>query len=231
MKSDVPQPRVLVIDDEPQIRRLLRLTLEPAGFAVFEAEGGGPGLAECAHCRPDIVVLDLGLPDLPGLEVLRRLREWNQAPVLILSVQGQEDAKIAALDAGADDYLTKPFGAGELLARLRVLLRRSQPAEAVSVIRFGKVEVDLVRRIVTREGQELALTEKEYALLRLLLIHRGKVITHRQILREIWGPQAEEQTHYLRVYMDRLRRKVEEQPKQPKFLRTALGVGYRFTGE
>ena len=222
---------MLVVDDEIQIRRLLRVTLEAGGFAVRDCDCGQVGLSEIAFRRPDAVVLDLGLPDVPGAVVLRRLREWSQVPVLVLSVLGHEDDKVAALDAGADDYLTKPFNGRELLARLRVMLRRAQPDDGISVVRFGAIEVDLARRMVTKRGGEVPLTAKEYALLRLLVSHRGKVLTHRQILRDVWGPNAEEQTHYSRVYMDRLRRKLEDNPKRPKFLKTALGVGYRFAGD
>ena len=231
MSTDTFQPDVLVIDDEVQIRRLLRVTLEGAGFRVREAEGGGPGLAEAATKRPDAIILDLGLPDVPGIEVLKRLREWSRLPVLILSVRGQEADKIEALDAGADDYLSKPFGGGELLARLRAMLRRVQSPEEESNARFGDVEVDFARRVVTKAGAVVKLTPKEYALLRLLLLHRGKVITHRQILRELWGPKAEEQTQYLRVYMTHLRQKLEDEPNQPKYFRTESGIGYRFSGE
>jgi two-component system, OmpR family, KDP operon response regulator KdpE len=231
MSTEGPRLEILVIDDEVQIRRLLRVTLEAAGYAVREADTGQVGLNEAAYRRPDALILDLGLPDLPGVEVLQRLREWSTVPVLILSVRGAEGDKIAALDAGADDYLTKPFGSGELLARLRVLLRRAQPPEETGVVTFGAVEVDLTRRLVTRNGAEVRLTAKEYAILRLLLAHRGKVITHRQVLREIWGPKAEDQTHYLRVYMAHLRQKLEDEPNQPKFFRTEAGIGYRFTGE
>ncbi len=229
MNPSAPQPEALVIDDEVQIRRLLRVTLEAAGYTVREADAGQIGLNEVAFRRPDVVILDLGLPNLPGVEVLKRLREWTQVPVLILSVRGEEPDKVAALDAGADDYLTKPFASGELLARLRVMLRRVQAAEEPGPIRFGNVEVDLTRRTVTRNGAEVRLTAKEYALLRLFLIHRGKVITHGQVLREIWGPKAGEQTHYLRVYMARLRQKLEDEPNQPRYFRTEAGIGYRFT--
>src|SRR5471032_2912479 len=211
MTSGATKPDLLVIDDEVQIRRLLRLTLESAGYRVREAETGALGLNEAAGQPPDAIILDLSLPDLGGLDVLRRLREWSHLPVLILSVSGDQANKIAALDAGADDYLTKPFGGGELLARVRVLLRRAQPASEVSVVHFGDVEVDFTRRAVSRAGAEVRLTAKEYALLRLLLQHRGKVLTHRQILRELWGPKAEEQTHYLRVYMAHLRQKLEDE--------------------
>lgn len=231
MSAETPKSDVLVIDDEVQIRRLLKVTLEAAGYAVREAETGQLGLSEIAFRKPAAVVLDLGLPDMSGVEVLKRLREWSQVPVLILSVLGQEENKIAALDAGADDYLTKPFSGGELLARVRVMLRRTQIEAGVTVLRFGTVEVDLSKRVVTKAGQELALTAKEYALLRLLIQHRGKVLTHRQLLRDVWGPKSEEQTHYLRVYIDRLRRKLEDEPTRPKYLKTALGVGYRLVGD
>jgi two-component system KDP operon response regulator KdpE len=224
-------PEVLVIDDEVQIRRLLRVTLEGAGFRVREAEGGQLGLVEAATKRPDAIILDLGLPDLSGIEVLKRLREWSRLPVLILSVRGQEADKIEALDAGADDYLSKPFGGGELLARLRAMLRRVQTKEEESGVSFGDVEIDFARRVVTKAGTALKLTPKEYGLLRLLVLHRGKVITHRQILRELWGPKAEEQTQYLRVYMTHLRQKLEDNPNQPRFFRTESGIGYRFSGE
>jgi two-component system KDP operon response regulator KdpE len=227
--TDAPfPPEVLVIDDEVQIRRLLRVTLEGAGFRVREAEGGELGLVEAATKRPDAIILDLGLPDVPGLEVLKRLREWSRLPVLILSVRGQEADKIEALDAGADDYLGKPFGGGELLARLRAMLRRVQTQDEQSGVSFGDVEIDFARRVVSKAGAAIKLTPKEYGLLRLLVLHRGKVITHRQILRELWGPKAEEQTQYLRVYMTHLRQKLEDDPNQPKFFRTETGIGYRF---
>jgi two-component system KDP operon response regulator KdpE len=231
MSADTFHPEVLVIDDEVQIRRLLRVTLEGAGFRVRETDGGELGLAEAATKRPDAVILDLGLPDLPGIEVLKRLREWSRLPVLILSVRGQEADKIEALDAGADDYLSKPFGGGELLARLRAMLRRVQSPEEEAAMRFGDVEIDFARRVVTKAGAMVKLTPKEYGLLRLLVLHRGKVITHRQILRELWGPKAEEQTQYLRVYMTHLRQKLENNPNQPRFFRTETGIGYRFNEE
>jgi two-component system KDP operon response regulator KdpE len=228
MTASAAKPDILIVDDEVQIRRLLRLTLESAGYRVREAETGALGLNEAAVQRPDAIVLDLSLPDLGGLEVLRRLREWSQIPVLILSVRGGEADKIAALDAGADDYLTKPFGGGELLARIRVLLRRAQPAGEVSIARFGDVEVDFTKRTVMRAGADLHLTVKEYALLRLLLQHRGKVVTHRQLLRDVWGPGHEEDTHYLRVHMANLRKKLEPTAAAPHFLKTESGIGYRF---
>ena len=225
------QPEVLVIDDEVQIRRLLNLTLTAGGYRVREAETGQLGLNEIAVRKPDAIVLDLSLPDMGGLDVLRRIREWSQIPVLILSVRGEESDKIAALDAGADDYLTKPFGGGELLARIRVMLRRTQPATEASIVCFGDVEVDFTKRTVNKAGADAHLTVKEYALLRLLLQHRGKVLTHRQLLREIWGPQHEEDTHYLRVHMANLRKKLEPSPDQPQFLKTDSGIGYRFAAE
>jgi two-component system KDP operon response regulator KdpE len=231
MTTEVSKPEVLVVDDETQIRRLLRFTLEDAGYAVREADTGHAGLVAAAHQLPDAIILDLGLPDLPGIEVLKRLREWSPLPVLILSVFGQEGSKIAALDAGADDYLTKPFGGGELLARLRALLRRIKLPEISSAVRFGNIEVDLVRRRVTKDGRKVKLTEKEYALLRLLVSHRDKVLTHRQLLSELWGPKEEGQTHYLRVFMMRLRRKLEDEPDAPKYLQTESGIGYRLVSD
>jgi two-component system KDP operon response regulator KdpE len=231
MSAVAAKPDLLVIDDEVQIRRLLRLTLESAGYRVREAETGALGLNEAAVLRPDAIILDLSLPDLGGLEVLRRLREWSHIPVLILSVRGDETDKIAALDAGADDYLTKPFGGGELLARMRVLLRRAQPSGEVSIVRFGDVEVDFTKRTVTRAGADLHLTVKEYALLRLLLQHRGKVVTHRQLLRDVWGPGHEEDTHYLRVHMANLRKKLGAGSDAARALKTESGIGYRLAGE
>jgi len=224
-----PAPIVLIIDDEVQIRRLLRLSLEGAGYRVFEAGDGASGLKEAANRQPEAVILDLGLPDMGGREVLKRLREWSKAPVLILTVRSEEEEKIAALDAGADDYLTKPFSGGELLARLRAIQRRTVTGEDGPVLEFGNVQVDLGKRLVTKKGREVKLTAKEYALLRLLVVHRGKVLTHRHLLREVWGPNAERQTHYLRVFMTHLRQKVEDEPSRPKFLRTESGIGYRLT--
>jgi two-component system KDP operon response regulator KdpE len=221
------QPSILVIDDEVQIRRLMRFALEGGGYRVLEAATGQLGLSEAAAAQMDGVVLDLGLPDMDGTAVVRRLREWSKVPVLILSVRAGEEDKISALDAGADDYLTKPFSTRELLARLRALLRRTQPAPGSAVVAFGEIEVDLTSRLVRRGGAEVKLTSKEYALLSLLVQHRGRVITHRQILRELWGPHAEESTHYLRVQMTHLRKKLEAVPQQPRHLKTESGIGYR----
>jgi two-component system KDP operon response regulator KdpE len=219
--------KVLVIDDEPQIRRLLRLTLEADKYTVREADDGRMGLIEAAGFRPDLIVLDLSLPDMPGQEVLRCLREWTEVPVLILSVSTGKYEKITTLDSGADDYLTKPFDSWELLARLRVLTRRHHsPAESV-ILNFGSVKVNLGAHIVTKDDKEVSLTAMEYALLRLMITNRGKIVMHKQILRELWGPRFENHTNYLRVYMRRLRQKLEENPEQPKFLTTVSGFGYR----
>lgn len=217
----------LVIDDEVQIRRLLRLTLEAHGYKVFEAATGQEGLQEAAQHRPEIVLLDLGLPDLDGVTILKRLREWSEVPVLVLSVRDREEDKIAALDAGANDYITKPFSTGELLARLRVAQRQVRPAAELAIFRSGDLQVDLTARVVTVKGGEVKLTATEYALLRLFVRHAGKVLTHRQILREVWGPAAVEQTHYLRVYLAHLREKLEASPAQPRLFITEPGVGYR----
>lgn len=221
----------LVIDDEPQIRRLLRVTLEANGYQVFDAATGQEGIVQAAQRRPEIILLDLGLPDLDGVTVLKRLREWSRVPVVVLSVRDREGDKIAALDNGADDYVTKPFSSGELLARLRAAQRHAQPSPEMTVFRIGQIEVDLTARVVKRKGHEVKLTATEYSLLRLLVQHAGKVLTHGQILREIWGPNYVGQTHYLRVYMAHLREKLEENPSQPEFLITEPGVGYRLLAE
>jgi two-component system KDP operon response regulator KdpE len=220
-------PVALVIDDEPQIRRLLRVTLESNGYRVFDAATGQDGVVQAAQRRPEVVLLDLGLPDLEGVEVLKRLREWSRVPVIVLSVRDREDDKVAALDAGADDYVTKPFNSGELLARVRAALRHAQPAQELAVFRSGILEVDLAARVVRLGGKEIRLTATEYSLLRLFVQHAGKVLTHRQILREVWGPTYVEQTHYLRVYMAHLREKLEANPAQPERFITEPGVGYR----
>ena len=217
----------LVIDDEIQIRRLLRITLEANGYKVLDAASGKEGLVEAATRRPHIVILDLGLPDMEGVSVLKRLREWSRVPVVVLSVRDRDEDKIAALDAGADDYVTKPFSTPELLVRLRVALRHAQPAEEEVVFHIGDLEVDLADRRVTVKGQDVRLTATEYSLLRLLIRHAGRVLTHRQILKEVWGPNAAEQTHYLRVYMARLREKIEPVPSRPALLITEPGIGYR----
>ncbi len=227
MSPERPNQVALVIDDEVQIRRLLRLSLEANGYRVFEAVNGQTGLAEAAQRRPEIVVLDLGLPDMDGVAVLKRLREWSNVPVIVLSVRDREEDKIAALDNGADDYLTKPFSTGELLARLRVAQRHAQPPLDTAVFQTGNLEVDLTSRTVKVKGKQIKLTATEYALLQLFVRHAGKVLTHRQILKEVWGPTYVDQTHYLRVYMTHLREKIEEHPSEPELLITESGVGYR----
>jgi len=230
MDTKHPEPNnvALVIDDEPQIRRLLRVTLEGNGYRVHDAATGQDGIVQAAQRRPDVVLLDLGLPDLDGVEVLRRLREWSQVPVIILSVREREEEKIAALDAGADDYVTKPFNTGELLARVRAALRHSQPQGADALFRSGSLEVDLSARVVRKNGAEVKLTPTEYALLRLLVTHAGKVLTHRQLLTEVWGPKAIGQSHYLRVHVAHLREKLEDNPAEPELIRTEPAIGYRF---
>ncbi|HEY3855916.1 MAG TPA: response regulator [Verrucomicrobiae bacterium] len=228
-ETETHAPVVLVIDDETQIRRLLRVALEAGGYRVFEAATGQAGLVEAAQRRPDVIVLDLGLPDMDGASVLKRLREWSQAPVLVLSVREGEDDKVGSLDNGADDYMTKPFSTVELLARLRVARRHALPIPENSVFRSGRLEVDLAARKVTVKDQEIKLTPTEYSLLRLLVRNAGKVVTHRQLLKEVWGPNYSDQTHYLRVYVAHLREKIEADAARPELLLTEPGVGYRLT--
>ena len=221
------KPVALVIDDEVQIRRLLRVVLESADYQVHEAETAAQGLTDAATRRPDVVLLDLGLPDSDGVNVLRRLREWSQVPVIVLSVRDDEEGKVAALDAGADDNVTKPFSSAELLARLRAAQRKTRPEEEISRFKSGDLIVDLTARVVTRAGHEVKLTATEYALLRLFVRHAGRVLTHRQILREIWGPKSEEHRQYLRVYVTHLRQKIERDPAAPELVKTEPGIGYR----
>jgi two-component system KDP operon response regulator KdpE len=221
------KPTVLVIDDELQIRRLLRVCLDANGYRVLEAANGQEGISEAAQHRPDVVVLDLGLPDMDGVTVLKRLREWSQVPVVMLSVRDREDDKIGALDNGADDYVTKPFATGELLARLRVAMRHNRPLPDSASFHSGQLEVDLTTRVVKVDGREAKLTATEYALLRLFVRHAGRVLIHQQILREVWGPNYIDQTQYLRVYVGHLREKLEAEPSNPSLLLTEPGVGYR----
>src|SRR5512137_2562421 len=224
-------PRILVIDDELAIRRFLHTILSSEEFTLHEAENGKAGLAAAAAFRPDVILLDLGLPDLDGIEIIRRLREWSTVPVIVLSVRDREHDKVAALDAGADDYLTKPFGVGELLARIRAALRRSLQEAPEPVYRIEELEVDLGRRRVTARGEELQLTPTEYELLRILVVHAGKVLTHSQILKQIWGIAYMEQPHVLRVNISNLRRKIEKDPSRPRYILTEPGVGYRLRAE
>jgi two-component system KDP operon response regulator KdpE len=223
-----PKPLLLIIEDEAQMRRFLRVSLDNAGYQLVEAETGEDGLVQAAARNPDVILLDLGLPDRDGLEITARLREWTRTPIVVISARGQEEDKIKALDAGADDYLTKPFGVGELLARLRVALRHANKTESgASVFSTGDLEVDLVKRRVLRGGSEVHLTPIEYKLFTKLIENAGKVMTHRQLLREVWGPGYVEQTQYLRVYMGQLRHKLEAEPSRPRYLVTEPGVGYR----
>jgi two-component system KDP operon response regulator KdpE len=220
-------PVVLIVDDETQIRRFLRISLESNGFRVHEATTGAQGLAQAALLRPDALILDLGLPDDDGLTILKRLREWSRVPVVVLSVRDSDTDKVSLLDAGADDYLTKPFSVDELLARLRVAIRHAQPGDEETVFQRGRLAVDLARRLVTLGNEPVRLTVTEYALLRLFVQHAGRVLTHSQILRQVWGPQYEQETHYLRVYVAHLRQKLEEDPSNPRLILTEPGVGYR----
>lgn len=221
--------RVLVIEDEAPMRRFLRAAFGTEPVDLIEASTAREGLAQVAGRRPELVLLDLGLPDLDGLEVVRRIREWSDVPIVVLSARGQETDKVAALDAGADDYLTKPFGVDELLARMRVARRHALRRDAPEpVLTFGALRVDLAAHVVTRDGEEIRLTPTEYRLLAVLVRHAGRVLTHRQLLREVWGRHTEEQVHYLRVYTAQLRRKLEPDPARPRWLLTEPGVGYRF---
>jgi two-component system, OmpR family, KDP operon response regulator KdpE len=222
--------RVLVVDDERAIRRYLHAALNAQGYTVHEATSGQEALNAVLADRPDLIILDLGLPDLDGVEVTRRLREWTQIPILILSVREQESDKIAALDAGADDYLTKPFSSGELLARMRVALRRSMQSTSEPVYQIDELSVDLAHRQVMIAGEEIPLTPTEYDLLRLLVQNAGKVLTHRQLLRQVWGSGYESEAHLLRVNMSNLRRKIEPDPTRPHYILTEPGVGYRLRG-
>ncbi|KAF0815078.1 KDP operon transcriptional regulatory protein KdpE [Andreprevotia sp. IGB-42] len=220
---------IVVIEDDKPIRRFLSTTLEAEGIHVHEAETGKQGLVDVATRKPDLIILDLGLPDMDGVEVIRRLREWCALPILVLSARAQESEKVAALDAGADDYLTKPFGVAECLARIRVLLRRhsGQGTAAQSEFAFGDVKIDLAARMVFKAGEPVHLTPIEYRLLTTLIRHAGRVLTHRELLREVWGPSHSESSQYLRVYMGHLRQKLEDEPALPRFIVTETGVGYR----
>ena len=233
-------PIVILIEDEPQIRRFVRAALEGEGWQVFESDTAQRGLVEVGTRKPDLLIVDLGLPDVDGLEVIRDVRGWSNVAIVVLSARTDESDKIAALDAGADDYITKPFGVGELLARVRANLRRPRAAagegssnatKADPVFRFGEVAVDRVARLVHRAGVEVHLTPIEYRLLTVLISNAGRVMTHRQLLREVWGPSHAEQSHYLRIYMGHLRQKLEADPAQPRHLLTEIAVGYRLMVE
>jgi two-component system KDP operon response regulator KdpE len=223
--------RVLVVDDEPPIRRFLRASLSAHDYTIFEAATGAEALAQVLAVRPDLIILDLGLPDLDGIEVTRQLREWTQIPIVILSVREHENDKIAALDAGADDYLTKPFGTGELLARIRTAVRHTTPAAAGPVFTFDQLKIDLARRSVTLANEPVPLTPTEYDLLRVLVMNTGRVLTHRQLLRQVWGAPYENELHMLRVNISNLRRKIEADPSRPRFIITEPGVGYRLRAD
>ncbi|KAF1030251.1 MAG: KDP operon transcriptional regulatory protein KdpE [Burkholderia plantarii] len=227
-----PTLNVVLIEDEKQIRRFVRAALEAQGMTVHDAETGKQGLIEAATRQPDLVIVDLGLPDTDGVEVIRELRGWSDLPVIVLSARSREDEKVAALDAGADDYLTKPFGVSELLARIRAQLRRRNQGGANDTpsVTFGAVTVDLARRVVTRGGEPVHLTPLEYRLLAMLVRHAGRVLTHQQLLRDVWGPSHVESHHYLRIYMAHLRQKLEADPAQPEHIVTETGVGYRLVG-
>ncbi len=222
-----PEVRVLVIDDEAPIRRFLHTALTAHGYKVFEAGTGQEGLMRITEDRPDLIILDLGLPDLDGVDVTRRVREWSQTPIIILSVREQEMQKVAALDAGADDYLTKPFGLSELLARMRVVMRHQVSPAGEPVVRSGDLTIDLARRLVTVGGEIITLTPTEYALLRALAVQAGRVLTHNQLLRQVWGMGYESELHMLRVNLSNLRRKIEPDSTQPTYIQTEPGVGYR----
>ncbi len=230
---DSPAPRVAIIEDERHIRQLLRMALESEHCQVSEADNGRQGLIDVGTRKPDLVILDLGLPDIDGNEIIREIRTWSSVPILILSARSDERDRVIALDAGADDYLTKPFGIAELLARTRALLRRARVVNGTDgpISRFGDIEVDVARRYVARAGSAVHLTPIEYKLMMMLLANAGRVMTHRQLLREVWGPGHADDTHYLRVYMAGLRRKLEADPARPRHFITAGGIGYRLEAE
>jgi len=224
-------PVIIIIEDDPAIRRFLHTSLSTQGFTVFEAETGKQGITEAGMRKPDLVVLDLGLPDMDGIDVIKALRAWSNVPIIVLSARSYEQHKIDALDLGADDYLTKPFGFGEFLARVRVALRhayRSSVSQQGDVFTIENLRIDFHKRLVTVDDQEVRLTPIQYRLLSVLVKHAGKVMTHQQILKEVWGPSYQENAHYLRIYMSQLRQKLEKDPTQPRFLLTESGVGYRF---
>lgn len=229
--QDNKLPRLLIVDDELPIQRFLHTALDTGEFSLHRAETGHAALAATVSVRPDLILLDLGLPDMDGVKVIERVREWSQVPIIVLSVRDREDDKVKALDAGADDYLTKPFGVGELLARIRVALRRSLQQTPEPVYIIDELEIDLARRRLLVRGEEVQLTPTEYDLLRLLVIHAGKVLTHRQILKQIWGAGYLDQPHILRVNISNLRHKIEKDSSRPRYILTEAGVGYRLKAE
>lgn len=221
--------RILIIDDEPQIRKLLKVTLQAHNFEINESSSGEDGVYQASIVHPDLIVLDLGLPDISGMEVLRRIREWSRIPIIVLTVIDREEDKIMALDSGADDYVTKPFSMGELVARIRVALRHVAKSTNEPILQFGKLVIDLAQRLVELEGSRVKLTPTEYDLLKILASNAGKVITQRQLLQQVWGGHHNESdSHYLRIYIGHLRKKLEEDPTRPKFIETEPGIGYRF---
>jgi two-component system KDP operon response regulator KdpE len=221
--------KILVIDDEPQIQKLLRVTLQAQGFEIVAASSGEEGILQATMVRPDLIVLDLGLPDIPGMEVLHRIREWTQIPIVVLTAKDREEDKITALDSGADDYVTKPFGMGELLARIRVALRHNAKSEDEPILDFGRLVIDLSVRIVELDDEKIKLTPTEYELLKILATNAGRVMTHKQLLQQVWGGhQYDTDSHYLRVYIGHLRKKIEADPARPNFIITEPGIGYRF---
>ncbi|OFW80141.1 MAG: DNA-binding response regulator [Alicyclobacillus sp. RIFOXYA1_FULL_53_8] len=223
-------PRILIVDDEPQIRKLLRMTLQAHQFDPVEVATGEDALLQTISVHPDLVILDLGLPDMAGIEVLRRLREWSQVPVIVLTAKDQEQDKVLALDSGADDYVTKPFGMGELVARIRVALRHVAKTSDDPVLTFTDLTIDLSQRSVELQGKKIKLTPTEYELLKVLAVNAGRVMTHRQLLQQVWGGQPyDSDTQYLRVYVGHLRKKIEADPTRPKFIITEPGIGYRFS--
>ena len=224
-------PTILVVEDEPEIRRFLRSALDAEGYRVVESANARRGTIDAGTHKPDLAIIDLGLPDFDGREVIRQIRSWSSMPIVVLSARAQEQSKIQALDAGADDYITKPFGVGELLARVRVALRHAARSPAGQVLHLGASMVDLEKRRATRDGAEVHLTPIEFRLLGCLAQHLGMVVTHRQLLREVWGPSHVEHTHYLRIYMKQLRDKLEADPVRPKYLITETGVGYRLLAD
>ncbi|HVJ69067.1 MAG TPA: response regulator [Caulifigura sp.] len=226
--------RILIIEDDPAIRRVLKISLQAAGYHVLEATAAAQGIAAVGHDAPHVVILDLGLPDMDGLEVIRHLREWSQVPIIVLSARGQESDKVKALDRGANDYLTKPFGMQELMARVRAALRQaanSRTPATESVVEIRDLKIDFARQQVWVRGDEVRMTPTEYRLLAMLVRHRGEIVTHRRLLREVWGPDSQNENEYLRVYVGQLRRKIERDSARPDYIRTESGTGYRFLDE